>query len=586
MNSIKPVLFSDHFCLDKSKLTALGAFDLILNYDTKVFVEPLLLKSSSNAIIQNAYQTYKKFFAHLLLLLRKSMHIDDKCWRVAQKMVSFPEYQYTCIGYSSGNTDGRGSGVEFNDKIFQSAKEIVELAQGDPEIFLLLPLLEEGIAGDRISDMVQNIIDEDICRYTVDIMAKMSVKGDVEYDTKNNKRYWLLQNPFSKHPIKLLPRDILSNLPLADCVGSIIHDLAEYNARLRNIVNKDIAYIWFETTKAERKEMLLKELKTNKAFFIETLTALKEYDFEHYDLEKDYEGLYKWLDDSDHFLHFELSKETRICPDNIEALLSAVNGIISHFKCLIENSGVWKIFWATHQAQYRHVREHYSQMILYTVCSTWLTSQDSNIQIALLQDKNPIRLKFNISDKCSLVLHIKHANNTSLLKGYTETLENCRMLDNEKHVFLIMNFEEKTSEQLKAIKIISNPMCNIFDINIYSRSDEVSLLDFAELGFTDDRYTAEKRKGGASSYQRYEKLRTKVRQLCQEELNQKKISSALQLCQVVANRVIDELPELLNTFDPYKGHDIDGQDWTKPTFYDWCNGEYKAFRLSSYALTV
>lgn len=105
--------------------------------------------------------------------------------------------------------------------------------------------------------MVQNIIDDDICLYTVDIMAKMGIKGDVEYVTKNHNRYWLLKNFFSKHPIKLLPRDILSNLPMADCVGSIIHELAEYNARLRHIVNKNIAHIWLETTKAERKEMLL-----------------------------------------------------------------------------------------------------------------------------------------------------------------------------------------------------------------------------------------------------------------------------------------------------------------------------------------
>jgi hypothetical protein len=145
MNVIIPVHFSDHFGISKAKLDALGVFDPILNYDTKVFVEPLLLKNSTGKIIQQSYQTYKEFFAALLLLLRNSKNIGDKCWRAAQKMVHFPEYQYTCIGYSSGNTEGRGSGIEFNDKIFKSAREIVELAQGDPEIFLLLPLLEEGI---------------------------------------------------------------------------------------------------------------------------------------------------------------------------------------------------------------------------------------------------------------------------------------------------------------------------------------------------------------------------------------------------------------------------------------------------------
>jgi hypothetical protein len=586
MNSKEPTHFSDYFKIDKSVLKEMGVFDPILNFDTKVFVEPLLLKNSASEVIRNAYQTYKKFFSNLLILLEKSTHVSDKCWRSAQKMVSFPEYQYTCIGYSSGNTDGRGSGTEFNDKIFQSAKEIVELAQGDPEIFLLLPLLEEGIAGDRISDMVQNIIDDDICRYTVDIMAKLGIKDDFVYITKQNHRYDLLLNPYSKQAIKLLPKDILLNLPVADNIDAVVHELAEYNERLRNVVNRDIGYIWLETTKAARKAALLNELKTNKSFFIETLKALKEYSFEHYDLEKDYEGLYKWLADSKHFTDFELSKETRACSDNIDALLSSVAGIISYFKNLIECNGVWQIFWASYQSQYRHVREYYSQMIFYTVCSGWLTSQNSNIKIILLQDKNPIRLKFIVSDKFSLVVHIKHANNTSLLKGYMDALEKCRTLESERHIFLIMNFEEKDSEQFKAVKVINNPVCNIFDITIYRRSDEASLIDFAELGFEDDRYTAEKRKGGASSYKRYEKLRTKVRALCQEELNRKIYYSAMQLCEAVVNKVVNGFPELLSTFEPYEKRGVDGHDWTKPTFYNWCNGEYKAFKRKSIVVAV
>src|SRR5580704_13368944 len=248
MNLKEPILFSAYFKLDKETLDKLGVFDPILNFDTKVFVEPLLLKDTSSEIIRNAYKTYKDFFAALLLLLKNSSQVSDKCWRAAQKMVHFPEYQCTCIGYSSGNTEGRGSGIEFNDKIFQSAKEIVELAQGDPEIFLLLPLLEEGIAGDRISDMVQNIIDDEICSYTVDIMAQIGLRGTLSCETRNYKRYQLLQNPFSKHPIKLLPKDILSNLPVADNVGSIVQELAEFNERLRAIVNKDIGLTWLEAT--------------------------------------------------------------------------------------------------------------------------------------------------------------------------------------------------------------------------------------------------------------------------------------------------------------------------------------------------
>lgn len=132
-------------------------------------------------------------------------------------------------------------------------------------------------------------------------------------------------------------------------------------------------------------------------------------------------------------------------------------------------------------------------------------------------------------------------------------------------------------------------ICFVMTLNrddIHRRADEISLLDFAELGFTDEWYLDEKRKAGANSYQCYEQLRAKVRALCQEELSQGSYRSALKLSQVVASRVVHESLELLSTFTPYKNRDVDGLDWTKPTFYYWCNEEYKAFKGKSIAVEV
>ncbi|WP_133129005.1 hypothetical protein [Legionella nagasakiensis] len=567
-----------------------GVFDPILNFDTKVFVEPLLLKDSASKIIRNAYHTYKTFFAHLLLLLQKSSFVGDKCWRAAKRMVNFPEYQYTCIGYSSGNTDGRGSGIEFNDKILQSAKEIVDLAEGNPEIFLLLPLLEDGIAGDRISDMAQNIIDDDICRYTQDIMAKLNLKGNRRHTTKNHNVYNLLFNPYSKQAIKFVPADILLNLPVADNVDTIVEELAAYNQRLRDIVNRSIGDIWFETSKAYRKEILLNELKTNKEFFVETLTALKAYKVQYYDLEKDYEGLYKWLKNSQEFIKVELSKETKNCPDDLESLALAVTGIIHHFRDTIENKEMWRTFWTLHNSEYKHVRSYYSYMLFFTVCRAWLVSQNSNISISFKQKDGQPTLEFTISGKHRLILHIKHANNTSLIKGYKNVLEKYRNVRNERHCCLIMNFKVEPAKQLKEIRIIQNPICEIFEINVTKREDEqtddfftqsetdLKLLEFEDMVFEDSFYTKEKRKGGKNSYQRHKALKDQVHIFCGEELNKKTYSSALQLCQTVADRIINESPELLASFEPYKNHDVEGRDWTTPTFYRWCKNTYKDFK--------
>lgn len=591
MSSKKPVHFSDHFNIDKAKLNELGVFDPILNSDTKVFVEPLLLKNSASEIITNSYQTYKTFFANLLLVLQKSTYVGDKCWRVAKKMVNFPEYQYTCIGYSSGNTEGRGSGIAFNDKILQSAKEIVDLAEDSPEIFLLLPLLEDGIAGDRISDMVQNIIDDDICRYTQEIMTKLDLKGNRRHTTRNLNTYNLLFNPYSKQAIKLVPFDILSNMPVADNVDAIVEELATYNERLRDIVNRDIGDIWLETTKAYRKEILLKELKINKEFFVETLTALKAYSVQPYDLEKDYEGLYKWLKDSQEFINVELSKEAKDCPDDLESLMFAITGIIDHYRDTIENKEMWRTFWTLHKSEYKHVKSYYSYMLFFTVCRAWLVSQNSNISINFKQkDGQPI-LEFTISGKNRLILHIKHANNTSLAKGYKNILEKYRNVRNEKHCYLIMNFKTEPANQLKEIRVIQNPICEIFEIDVTKRNDEqtdeifkllesefeFNLLEFEDMVFEDSLYTEEKRKGGKNSYQAYKPLREKVEALCKEELSSKEYFSASQLCNTIASRLVADHSELLSSFPPYKNNfALSGNDWKRPTLYEWCNNHFKA----------
>ncbi len=470
----QPQYFSDYFNIDKSKIKELGVFDPILNFDTKVFVEPLLLQKSSNDIIKNSYSNYQKFFGNLLLLLQKAKQANDsdKCWRTAKKLVNFPEYSFTCIGYSSGSTDGRGSGIEFNDKILQSAKDIVETAQDNPEIFLLLPLLEEGIAGDRISDMVQNIIDEDICRYTAYIMNKLGLEGDVSYETKNFNQYKLLANPYSKSPIKLVPKDVLLNLPVADDIDSLIEEMTSHNARLRDVINRDIGNIWHETTKSYRKEVLLREIKTNKEFFIETLKVLKEHSFEHYDLDQDYEGLYKWLENSQDFIRVELAKETRNCSDSVESISFAVEAIIKHFKDTIENKEIWRTFWTKCDTTFKHVREFYSQMLLFTVCNSWLASQDSNMMVEIVHNKKQIDLKFTISGKNNLIVCTKHANNTYLLKGYKNLLEKYRNKNGETGYYLIMNFKEDKANQLKEIQIIENPICKIFEVDVAQRIEK------------------------------------------------------------------------------------------------------------------
>ncbi|MBI2791260.1 MAG: hypothetical protein HYX61_04830 [Gammaproteobacteria bacterium] len=363
--SVKPIKFSEHFKIDKTKLFELKVFDPFLNRDTQLFVDLLLLKDSASKIIREAFSRYNSFFADLLKLLKVSQQVGDKSWRAAKRMVNFPEYKYTCIGYGTGTINGVGSGAVLNDKILISAKEIITFAQNDPSIFLLLPLLEEGIGADIISDMTQNIIDDYICDYTIDIMNKLGIKGTYKHYSRSNTLYYLPYNPFHKCPIKLLPRDILSNLPLAETIDSWLLELSQKNEVLRSHVNGLIGIKWLETTKSQKKETILQLVKKDKNFFLSVLEALQKETFESYDLEKDVEGLYRWFDDSE-----VVSKiiDRGNVSDNL-SLFETIGIIISDFKNLIEEHEFWRLFWTDLYRKRKHVKEFYSQMLFYMVSS-------------------------------------------------------------------------------------------------------------------------------------------------------------------------------------------------------------------------
>jgi hypothetical protein len=62
----------------------------LANSDTKLFIDPLLLSSSSNSIIkQEAFQEIKKKFSEIVSLITASKQRNDVTWRNAAKRRAF-----------------------------------------------------------------------------------------------------------------------------------------------------------------------------------------------------------------------------------------------------------------------------------------------------------------------------------------------------------------------------------------------------------------------------------------------------------------------------------------------------------------
>jgi hypothetical protein len=154
-----PVRFSEHYGIDSNELERRGMLDPTLNSDTKLFIDPLLLTGSSHAEISSGARiTYETHFGTIIKFLAKAKNPTDVAWKSAARLLTFPEIQWTCLGYGSQSVSGSGSGSDMTGQYIETARQIVELGIEDPDLFVAMALFENGVGPDRISDMTTNVI--------------------------------------------------------------------------------------------------------------------------------------------------------------------------------------------------------------------------------------------------------------------------------------------------------------------------------------------------------------------------------------------------------------------------------------------
>jgi hypothetical protein len=285
-----PISFSEHFGVDPKRLDKLGFMNPVLNVDTKLFIDPLMIQKSSHAVIRgSAYKRFREHFEKIIKLLKASHVRNDKPWIAARQLLDYHEFKGTCLGYGAASIDGSGFGGKLTDRFLSTAKEVINLGIEDPDLFLLLPLLEEGVGPDRISDLTTNVILPDLLFLTARAVKKLGIESqDFQFDEKT---YSIPFNPYSSKniPIVLVPKDVLRNLPVASD-WSEVADAAAKNARLRRQVNQLIGNIWLAKTRRDKRKLRNAALANREAFKT-VLDVILGHAFSSYDFSRDPSGL-------------------------------------------------------------------------------------------------------------------------------------------------------------------------------------------------------------------------------------------------------------------------------------------------------
>lgn len=192
-------------------------------------------------------------------------------------------------------------------------------------------------------------------------------------------------------------------------------------------------------------------------------------------------------------------------------------------------------------------------------------------------DKNvygyfPVGYIFNLAE---------NKNNATLIKN---TLQyNIFMIINLFHhwsyfsLFGLISFDrEINKETLK--KAIDKMESFFIENGIKILDPKEDFKEIEKYHTMEEKYSA----WGRKSYSKtHGKLRDKVKELCNELMkrDKQKPQSAEDLKKGVIKILEKEHKDLLLTFTSYCKHLRDtSHDWTKPTFYDWCNTIYKKYK--------
>ncbi len=405
--------YSTYFRVKHSAFVDAGVFDGQIGKDVNMHINPLLLRNCTVPEFENAYDEFLNYFKDIISLAKhvKELSTTDRCFRQIIKLFQFKETHNSGLGYSVSGTRGTGISGALSRQLAKNAVEIVRIGIEDPAIFTLLPIFEEGIGADRISDMTITILKKNFIAYTVRVAQELGLKTASRLvDAKTN---WGNLPVYKKEPIILVPAAILSNLPMA-LDKSEVDEVSAYNENLRSIICKEIGLSiqeYLEMSKKELRESLLSDVDRLKGI----LQHISRTRFVPYDFSSDRNLVYLLVSLKENYVSPNELTLPKAYENNVKDIVFT---ICERFKELIEYNRMSTLLFSDGKPQ----NESVVQRIFY--CTAILYCETNNIDINRESDPGCGELDFKFSSGAhkKVIVEIKLSSNKQLLHGLTTQL--------------------------------------------------------------------------------------------------------------------------------------------------------------------
>lgn len=444
----EPWRFSSYFEVDASELDKFGAFDVSLDRDERLLIDPKLLDSSAVPEMEGAYDEIHHYFRGIMRLLRRSRSENDVFWRNAYRRFDFPEFRAAGLGYSARSTQGRGWGAGERERTLRTAAEIIEAGVDDATLFELTGLLETGIGADHVSDMFGTLLGRRLAEFTQRVCNHLGI--DLSEQNLARARYGLpsYNDDGKARPIVLVPEDILSRIPLAMDRDEIA-DVVAANEELRNYVNSQIGTAWLREARRDRNfaRRIFRDPRVLRGLIpLYRRANPKRYDFtadaqRHKRLKSAVEaGI------GGDILRFQLSDRPRR-----EDVLQVVSAIIEDFKQKVESNRLRDALFIGDKTRPENVLQAVFQLAAQIHCDY----NDLDLSPETNAGRGCVDFKFSRGSKRRVLIELKLAANPKLIAGYEKQIAAYEEAERTSCAYYIVLDDGQHNEKIRRLREIA-----------------------------------------------------------------------------------------------------------------------------------
>lgn len=316
-------------------------FDIILDVDTKLFVDPFTIFKEPEGFWAGAHDKVIDHFNSVFRLVAAS-GLDKRRdeYQKALSCLQFKEPFELCLGYTGKGRRGAGSSGQLASNMADAIAEAIGLEVTNVDHFEEITFMRKGIGADRISDTVCTILKPELVEYTQKIAERHDIPtkphklyaAGIDSDSGSflSKEVDVPTNPLDDGPLLFVPARFLRYLPTLrlEAWWSDSEIREAFGNEVMRHLNKDEII-----AKAKEKPHLIKEWQKKR----------EQEQAEPYELTRDRRGLILWAGVTAQYVRdnpLDLQ-----APERPSGVCKVLNDIVEQFRAFVETGGGAKLLW-------------------------------------------------------------------------------------------------------------------------------------------------------------------------------------------------------------------------------------------------